>query len=174
MMWRAIAASVAIALGLAVGPATSVAAGTAPASTAPHGRAVATAPHGRAVAATLRAPLQRVLDRVNAQRAKRDLRPLRATACLTGKVAQPWARHMADTEAMVHQDLSVVFEKCSGLHRAGENIAYGYPTAAAVMKAWMHSTGHRRNILNKRFTKIGLGMARSADGTPYWVQDFGG
>lgn len=167
MMWRALGASLAVIGGLSLGPAAPVGAAPAPAP-------ASVTPHGRAAVTTLRAPLQRVLDKVNAQRAKRDLRPLRATVCLTGKVAQPWAKHMAETENMVHQDLSVAFEKCAGLRRVGENIAYGYPTAAAVMKAWMHSTGHRKNILNKRFTKIGIGMARSADGTPYWVQDFGG
>ena len=164
MMWRALGASVAIVLGLTVGPVAPVASAPAPDA----------APRQAQASASLRPALQRVLDKVNAQRAKHELRPLRATVCLAGKVAQPWAKHMAETETMVHQDLSVVFEKCPGLSRAGENIAYGYPTAAAVMKAWMNSPGHRSNILNRQFTKIGLGLARSADGTPYWVQDFGG
>lgn len=123
---------------------------------------------------TLRPALKAVLVKVNAQRTKRGLKPLRATVCLTKKVAQPWAKHLAETETLVHQDLSPIFKTCPGLSRVGENIAYGYPTAGAVVKAWMNSPGHRANILNRRFTKIGLGLARSDDGTKYWVQDFGG
>ena len=54
---------------------------------------------------------------------------------------------------------------------AGENIAKGQPTAAAVVKAWMNSAGHRRNILNCGFTRIGVGFDARGN---YWVQDFTG
>jgi uncharacterized protein YkwD len=52
---------------------------------------------------------------------------------------------------------------------AGENIAQGYPTAAAVVNGWMNSPGHRQNILNCAYTHIGVGHA--ANGS-YWTQDF--
>lgn len=54
----------------------------------------------------------------------------------------------------------------------GENIAYGYGTAAEVMKGWMNSEGHRNNILNCSFKAIGVGLAYRGN-TPYWTQDFG-
>lgn len=56
----------------------------------------------------------------------------------------------------------------------GENIAAGYLTAQGVVDAWMASAGHRANILNPRFTEIGLGhlfVAGSPWGT-YWTQVF--
>ena len=40
---------------------------------------------------------------------------------------------------------------------AGENIAYGYRTPEAVVKAWMSSSGHRENILSAKYTQIGVG-----------------
>ncbi|GGA89918.1 CAP domain-containing protein [Ornithinibacillus halotolerans] len=40
---------------------------------------------------------------------------------------------------------------------AGENIAYGYSTPEAVVNGWMNSPGHRANILNEKFTHIGVG-----------------
>jgi uncharacterized protein YkwD len=55
----------------------------------------------------------------------------------------------------------------------GENIAWGYRTPEAVMTAWMNSSGHRANILNCKAKAVGVGLARKADGTPYWTQDFG-
>lgn len=55
----------------------------------------------------------------------------------------------------------------------GENVAYGYATAAAVMNAWMTSPGHRANILNPNFTQIGIGVAADGSGTLYWTQVFG-
>jgi uncharacterized protein YkwD len=47
---------------------------------------------------------------------------------------------------------------------------YGFDTASSVVKGWMNSPGHKRNILDCKFNKIGIGF--SADGK-YWVQDFG-
>jgi uncharacterized protein YkwD len=55
---------------------------------------------------------------------------------------------------------------------AAENIAYGYRDPAAVMKGWMNSEGHRRNILNCSLKAIGVGLAYRKS-TPYWTQDFG-
>ncbi|MEV8633430.1 CAP domain-containing protein [Streptosporangium sp. NPDC051023] len=52
-----------------------------------------------------------------------------------------------------------------------ENIAWGQRTPADVVKAWMNSEGHRRNIMNCAYTHIGVGMATSSRG-PYWTQDF--
>jgi hypothetical protein len=40
----------------------------------------------------------------------------------------------------------------------GENVAKGYPTPEATVRAWMHSPGHRRNILSSRYTTIGVGQ----------------
>jgi len=55
---------------------------------------------------------------------------------------------------------------------AGENIAYGQPTPATVMNAWMNSPGHRANILNPSFTYIGVGAAKNSVGVIYWTQEF--
>jgi len=61
----------------------------------------------------------------------------------------------------------------------GENIAYASGTYAApqmIFQLWMHSAGHRRNILG-RFTDIGIGLrVGELDGTGgahVWTQEFG-
>ena len=55
---------------------------------------------------------------------------------------------------------------------AGENIAWGQKSPEAVMQAWMNSEGHRANILNKNFTKIGVGYYQNATGRNFWTQLF--
>ena len=59
----------------------------------------------------------------------------------------------------------------------GENIAAGYSTAQRVFAAWMNSDGHRANILNCKFNRIGIGyddgQVKSEWGPGSWVQDFG-
>lgn len=54
---------------------------------------------------------------------------------------------------------------------AGENIAWGQSTPAAVHSAWMGSSGHRANILGSRYRRIGIGYV-NCSGRPYWTQDF--
>lgn len=45
--------------------------------------------------------------------------------------------------------------------RVGENLALGgFKTDEAVVTAWMNSPGHRANILDARYTDIGVGIAR--------------
>ncbi len=55
---------------------------------------------------------------------------------------------------------------------SGENIAWGQRSPEEVMKGWMNSDGHRANILNPKFTKIGVGYYRNAAGRNYWTQLF--
>ena len=55
---------------------------------------------------------------------------------------------------------------------AGENIAWGQKSPEAVMQAWMNSEEHRANILNKNFTKIGVGYDQNAAGRNFWTQLF--
>lgn len=52
---------------------------------------------------------------------------------------------------------------------AGENIAKGYLTPQAVVNGWMNSSGHRANILNSSYTKIGVGYVSEGR---YWTQMF--
>ncbi|MEU8589437.1 sigma-70 family RNA polymerase sigma factor [Streptomyces sp. NPDC048664] len=54
----------------------------------------------------------------------------------------------------------------------GENIARGQQTPASVMDSWMHSPGHRANILNCSFKELGVGV-HNGGGGPWWTQDFG-
>jgi uncharacterized protein YkwD len=60
----------------------------------------------------------------------------------------------------------------------GENIAEGQFTVDEVVDGWLASPGHRRNLLDKRFRELGLGLALGAarPGQPnrvIWVQNFG-
>jgi uncharacterized protein YkwD len=50
----------------------------------------------------------------------------------------------------------------------GENIAMGYPTAAAVVEAWRTSKDHCPNLMSADFRDMGVGKSG-----PYWVQDLG-
>ena len=51
----------------------------------------------------------------------------------------------------------------------GENIAYGQESIDEVMKGWLTSERHCKNLMNGAFKEVGI-----AEVTRYWVQDFGG
>lgn len=53
----------------------------------------------------------------------------------------------------------------------GENIAYGQTSAQSVFDDWMASAGHRANIMDSGFTKMGI-ACYYCNGTYYWVQHF--
>jgi uncharacterized protein YkwD len=55
----------------------------------------------------------------------------------------------------------------------GENIAYGYTSAAHVMQGWMNSPGHRANILSANFSEIGVSVQADSAGRLYFTQNFG-
>jgi len=52
---------------------------------------------------------------------------------------------------------------------AGENIAQGQQSPEEVVNAWMNSEGHRANILDNKFTHIGVGFEETGH---EWVQMF--
>jgi uncharacterized protein YkwD len=127
---------------------------------------VAAAPAGSLASS---AYVSRIVALVNAQRAAHGLRPLIVSPCAT-HFASPWTTHMATTNTLVHQSL-VPMMRCPA-RTAGENIAYGNVTADQMMTMWMNSPGHRANILNPAFTRIGVGAVRTTSGRWWATQDF--
>jgi len=127
---------------------------------------------------TLDAIRQRVVTLTNNRRRNHGCNNLSQNGALN-TAAQTHTRKMAKRDTLSHE---LPGEASLGVRvrRAGydwtmlaENIAAGYGTPAAVVRGWMHSAGHRRNILNCRYRHIGVGYAVSDRGTPYWTQVFG-
>ena len=48
----------------------------------------------------------------------------------------------------------------------------GQPSASEAVRSWMNSSGHRANMLGSGYTRIGVAVAYSSNGTPYWCQQF--
>lgn len=118
---------------------------------------------------------QQVANLVNQERAKAGLSPLTLREDLTA-AAQIRAKETAVSFSHTRPDGSnfhtVLTQQQISYRRSGENIAWGQPTAQAVMNAWMNSQGHRANILNASYEYIGIGYYTDSQGTPYWTQLF--
>jgi len=53
-----------------------------------------------------------------------------------------------------------------------ENIAMGQRSSREVVRDWMGSSGHRANILNRSYRRIGAAAYRTESGTIFWCQQF--
>ncbi|MFH7241329.1 MAG: CAP domain-containing protein [Spirulina sp.] len=117
-----------------------------------------------------------LLTLVNAERQRAGVAPLRLNDKLAA-AAQRQADDMAANRNLSHQgsDGSTMRTRIDdtgyGWTAIGENVAMGQPNPEAVMRSWMNSAGHRRNILNPNFQELGVGYAEGG-GRPYWVQVF--
>ena len=119
---------------------------------------------------------QEVVRLVNIERQKAGLAPLQYSEELS-RVARIKSQDMADNNYFSHTsptygDPFAMMRSFGIQYRtAGENIAKGYTSAQSVVNGWMNSSGHRANILNPNFGKIGVGYVK-ANGTTYWTQMF--
>jgi uncharacterized protein YkwD len=112
----------------------------------------------------------RLFALLNAERAAHGLHRLAPTRC-AADYATRWAEHIAHDGVLRHQPLGRIVGGCRA-SRAAENIAYGNVTPEKMMDLWMHSSGHRRNILDPHLTHVGLGAERDTRGAWYGVQVF--
>lgn len=118
-----------------------------------------------------------ILCMVNQQRHKAGLPDLDRDKKLQ-KAAQRHNEHMDGTGCFDHAcggegDLAARLENVGyligGLRQwaYGENIAWGMRrqgTPRSIVDAWMHSSGHRANILSGDFREIGVGFSAGAPG----------
>jgi uncharacterized protein YkwD len=92
--------------------------------------------------------------------------------------AQAHAEDMASRRKMTHTggDGSSSSERVKArgyrYFRTGENVATGRFSVDKLMKGWMDSPAHKRNILGG-YSEIGVGCAVDEDGKRYWCVTFG-
>lgn len=117
-----------------------------------------------------------VIQYVNEERKKQGRRPLCKDPTLM-EIAKIRAEEISEIFLHTHpngQDCFSLFDDYGvGSGYCGENLAKGQTSPSQVMNNWMHSSGHRANILNASYDSIGVGVYQSG-GTYYWVQAFTG
>ena len=127
---------------------------------------------------------KKVFELVNQERVKAGLPPLVLSDKLN-KAADSHSENMANQDFFSHtgKDGSQAWDRAEKFgykySRMGENIAAGQRTPEQVVSSWMRSPGHRRNILSKDYTEIGIGHEYLSNDkgkvnyNHYWTQVFG-
>jgi hypothetical protein len=100
---------------------------------------------------------------VNRERAGRGLGPYRLVTDLVA-VARQHAAQMAGQHRLYHNPR--LRSQVRDWEAVGENVGRG-PSVDVIHRAFMDSPGHRRGLLNRRFSEVGVGVARS--GADIWV-----
>jgi hypothetical protein len=114
-------------------------------------------------------------DSANRERVARHLPPLKWNNALA-EAARRHASLMAEQDNLSHQlpgepPLDRRASRAGArFSQIGENIAMG-PQAPRIHTGWMHSPGHRANILDVHFTALGVGVIEDS-GKLYAVEDF--
>lgn len=119
--------------------------------------------------------IEQVVNLVNAERAKEGLAPLTIDKNVQAAAqvrAVECEKSFSHTRPNGSNFASALKEQGVSYRRAGENIAWGQRSPQEVVTAWMNSAGHRANIMNRSFTKIGVGYYQNAKGVNYWSQLF--
>lgn len=102
---------------------------------------------------------------INKARANNDRRKLRLSQSLSRKAHKHSAR-MADAGTIFHHSCLPCLVSVSDWNVVGENVGVG-GTVRSVHRAFMASSGHRRNILLPNYTRVGVGVVRS--GGRVWI-----
>jgi uncharacterized protein YkwD len=120
---------------------------------------------------------ERVIAAHNRIRAEHKLPALETSERLQ-RAAELHARDMAARQKMTHEGrnhsrpIDRIKKQGYPYRRAGENVAAGYWSIDRLMKGWMDSPPHKKNILGG-FSQIGVGCATGEDGKRYWCVTFG-
>lgn len=106
--------------------------------------------------------MNEVLDLVNKARSDAGLEPLELDPALCA-AAQVRAKECVGTFSHTRPNgtkyKTAISESGVVSSYTGENVATGHTSAKQVVDAWMRSEGHKANILNAKFTRLGVGFA---------------
>lgn len=118
-----------------------------------------------------------LFDLTNAARVHHSIPPLQWESTIRG-TAYKHSADMAEHQYFSHTNLEgqSPFERMTmdGIDYsvAGENLAYGQPSSIFAHEGLMNSMGHRKNLLKKDFTLLGVGVAFSDEKQPYYTENF--
>lgn len=105
-------------------------------------------------------------ENTNAQRMRNGLSPLKLNTALDS-AAEAKAQNMVKLDYWSHNTPSgnppwvFVASTNYSYQVLGENLAAGFNDENSVINAWMASDQHRANILNRAYSQVGFGVARS-------------
>ena len=114
-----------------------------------------------------------ILRLVNEHRTSLGLQTIKRDQSYASAYAVDHTQYMIEQQQISHDNFGVRSSalKEQGAQVVGENVAFGYQSAEAVVNAWLNSPGHRKAIEGP-YTHSGFGVITDAKGTYFFTQLF--
>ena len=118
-----------------------------------------------------------LFDLTNAARVHHKIPPVTWESTIRG-TAYKHSLDMADKNYFSHTNLAgkSPFDRMTmddiNYSVAGENLAYGQSSSIFAHEGLMNSIGHRKNLLIRDFTFLGVGVAFNDENQPYYTENF--
>jgi uncharacterized protein YkwD len=96
---------------------------------------------------------------------------------ILNRIALEQAKAMAAKDTLDHEVLGSFSSRIAPARsgRAAENIAYGYDSFEKTLDQWIASTGHRKNLLLHKASRVGVASAKSTTSLrTYWAMVIAG
>ncbi|MBT2687899.1 LysM peptidoglycan-binding domain-containing protein [Bacillus sp. ISL-47] len=129
---------------------------------------------GRSGTPKIAADERTIWELANDERKQKGLKPLVMDSMLTG-VAKQKSQDMMKFEYVSHNSptygnpTKMLRNQQISFLTVKENIGAGYRSADEMFSAWMNSSIHRANILDKKATHIGVGYVKGGLHGHYWT-----
>lgn len=119
--------------------------------------------------------VENILQQINHYRLTHFRLPLRLNQELN-HIAKVHSNHMASHQIAVghtgfQQRFITIRKVLPESRQAAENVASGYKNIDAVVQGWIHSPGHRQNILGM-YNLTGIAISYDEHHIPYYTQIF--
>lgn len=110
---------------------------------------------------------------VNDHRASMGLPALKKDQQYASAYAVDHTQYMIEKEKISHDNFGERSKgmKERGASSVGENVAYGYSTAEALVEAWINSPSHKQ-VMEGNYTHAGFGVIQDTQGRYYYTQLF--
>lgn len=118
---------------------------------------------------------ENILLYINQYRQNKKLDPLQLDSSLSA-IALQHSVNMANKKVAFGHDgfedrMQVITTIFSDMKASAENVAYGKLSAEAVVKGWINSPHHKKNI-EGNYNLTGIGVAKDSKGISYFTQIF--
>lgn len=114
-----------------------------------------------------------ILDLINDFRLSEGLSPLESMSIIK-TAAFSHTDYMVDTQTVSHANFferSNYLKSKAGAKSVSENVAYGFTKAESVVRAWINSESHKKNIEGD-YTNFGISAEKDVDGRWYYTNIF--
>lgn len=115
-----------------------------------------------------------ILDEVNAHRASQGLAELKRDRQYASAYATDHTKYMIEKDRISHDNFGIRsngLKRTEGAESVGENVAYGFTDAKALVNAWLNSPSHRQ-VMEGNYTHSGFGVMQNHQGSYYFTQLF--